>query len=285
MTTSDPKAPSALVKIMNSGWATAGTVLAVPLTGAAVATGGWGWAVAAVGSVALGAGAATFRAKHPEPLPGPGNDTSPKPLRPHGREARPIHTYYFLSETRIAMLHAQLFHGEVGTVLREIVKNSSGGAEAGIDVPPVKAVTKYARDIARKYAEETRPTNETLTGEVLGELRARGLLHEPDSDLERVARLVAQPDADSQFLKFYMAGPEFRQAIPGQPQSQQHQQATDHAVEVETHDLKITMHISSRGMLEDFAELEHKENAAVIGALRRLDADSKTATVRVIVVY
>lgn len=283
MTTSKPT--SMLAKIINSGWTTAGAVAAVPLAGVAVGTGAWGWAVAAVGSVALSAGAAAFRAMGSEPLPGPGDDTSPKPLGPHGLGGSPIHTYYFLSETRIAMLHAQLFHGEVGTVLREIVKNSSGGAEAGIDVPPVRAVTKYARDVARKYAEETRPTNETLTGEVLGELQVRGLLHEPDGDLERVARLVAQPDADSQFLKFYMAGPELPQAIPGQAQSQEREQTADHAVEVETHDLKITMHISSRGMREDFAELEHKENAAVIGALRRLDADNKTATVRVIVVY
>lgn len=159
---------------------------------------------------------AAFRAMDSEPLPGPGDNTSPKPLGPHGLGGSPIYT---------------------------------------------------------------------LTGEVLGELKARGLLHEPDGDLERVARLVAQPDADSQFLKFYMAGPELPQAIPGQAQSQEREQTADHAVEVETHDLKITMHISSRGMREDFAELEHKENAAVIGALRRLDADNKTATVRVIVVY
>lgn len=100
------------------------------------------------------------------------------------------------------MLHAQLFSGKVGSRLREIVRTSSGGAEAGIDVPLVKAVTRYAREIAKKYTEEAQPTNETLVGDVLSALQVRGLLHEPDAELERVAALVSRTDTDDQFLQF-----------------------------------------------------------------------------------
>lgn len=276
MTTSKPE--SKLVTVINSGFTTAGAVLAVPLAGAAVATSAWGWAVGAVGALAIGAGTAAARANRRER---PGHQPPP----PRGIEGRPIHTYYFLSETRIAMLHAQLFRGEVGTVLREVVRSSSGSAEAGIDVPPVKAVTKYVRDVARKYAQEARPTRETLVGDVLAELQQRGLLHEPDGELDRVAGLVAQTASDDQFLQFTVAGPDVRQAILAVPTPATDGRDNTGTLEQKSHGLTITMHVGSRGKQEDFDELEHRDNVVVVGVLRNLSTADRTATVRVIAVY
>ncbi|MFE4002688.1 hypothetical protein ACFX43_28315 [Nocardioides sp. YIM B13467] len=276
MTTSRPE--STLITIINSGFTTAGAVLAVPLAGAAVATSAWGWAVGAVCALAIGAGSAAVRANRRE-RPGP------KPPPPHGIEGRPIHTYYFLSETRIAMLHAQLFRGEVGTVLREVVRSSSGSAEAGLDVPPVKAVTKYVRDVARKYAQEARPTRETLVGDVLAELQQRRLLHEPDGELDRVAGLVAQTASDDQFLQFTVAGPDVRQAILAVPAPATDGRDNTGTLEQKSHGLTITMHVGSRGKQEDFDELEHRDNVVVVGVLRNLSTADRTATVRVIAVY
>ncbi|SDJ75210.1 hypothetical protein SAMN05428985_101272 [Nocardioides sp. YR527] len=275
MTTSRPR--STLTRIINSGWATAGAVAAVPLAGAAVATGAWGWAVGAVGALALGSGAATLGSRDPRP------DREPGP--PRGPEGRPIHTYYFLSETRVAMLHAQLFRGKVGSRLREIVRTSSGGAEAGIDVPPVKAVTRYAREIAKKYTEEAQPTNETLVGDVLAALQVRGLLHEPDADLDLVAALVSRTDTDDQFLQFNVAGPDLRQAVLAVPAPVGDGPDNTATLEQKSHGLTITMHVGSRGKQEDFDELEHRDNVVVVGVLRSLDTGDRTATVRVIAVY
>lgn len=276
MTTSKPE--STLATIINSGFTTAGAVLAVPLAGAAVATSAWGWAVGSVGALAIGAGTAAARANRRER---PGRQPPP----PRGIEGRPIHTYYFLSETRIAMLHAQLFRGEVGTVLREVVRSSSGSAEAGIDVPPVRAVTKYVRDVARKYAQEARPTRETLVGDVLAELQQRGLLHEPDGELDRVAGLVAQTASDDQFLQFTVAGPDVRQAILAVPTPATDGRDNTGTLEQKSHGLTITMHVGSRGKQEDFDELEHRDNVVVVGVLRNLSTADRTATVRVIAVY
>lgn len=276
MTISRPE--SKLATVINSGWTAAGAVLAVPLAAAAVATSAWGWAVGAVGALSIGAGAAAVRANR-------GERTGRKPPPPRGIEGRPIHTYYFLSETRIAMLHAQLFRGEVGTVLREVVRSSSGSAEAGLDVPPVKAVTKYVRDVARKYAQEARPTRETLVGDVLAELQQRGLLHEPDGELDRVAGLVAQTASDDQFLQFTVAGPDVRQAILAVPAPAADGRDNTGMLEQKSHGLTITMHVGSRGKQEDFDELEHRDNVVVVGVLRNLSTTDRTATVRVIAVY
>lgn len=278
MTTSRPA--STLTTIVSSGWTTAGAVAAVPLAGAAVATGGWGWAVGAVGALTLGAGTAVLGSwsawsSGPDLEPGP----------PRGPEGRPIHTYYFLSETRIAMLHAQLFRGKVGSRLREIVRTSSGGVEAGIDVPPVKAVTRQARELARKYTEEAQPTTETLAGDVLAALQIRGLLHEPDADLDRVAALVSRTDSDDQFLQFNVAGPDLRQAVLAVPAPAGEGRDNTGTLEQRSHRLTITMHVGSRGKQEDFDELEHRDNVVVVGVLRNLSTADRTATVRVIAVY
>lgn len=273
MTTSKPG--TRLATIINSGWATAGAVAAVPLAGAAVATGAWGWAAGAVAALALGSGAAALGSR----------DRGHEPAPPRGPEGRPIHTYYFLSETRIAMLHAQLFRGKVGTRLREIVRTSSGGAEAGIDVPPVKAVTRYAREIAKKYTEEAQPTRETLVGDVLAALQLRGLLHEPDGDLHRVAALVSRTDSDDQFLQFHVAGPDLRQAVLDVPAPAGDEPDNTGTLEQKSHGLTITLHVGSRGKQEDFDELEHRENVVVVGVLRSLSTADRTATVRVIAVY
>ncbi|NYI77839.1 hypothetical protein [Nocardioides panzhihuensis] len=274
MTTSKPA--STLSRIINSGWTTAGALASLPLAGAAVATSAWGWAAGAVGALTVGAGTAAI-AHRPEKLA-----TEPPP---RGIEGRPIHTYYFLSETRIAMLHAQLFRGEVGNVLREVVRSSSGSAEAGLDVPPVKAVTKYVRDVARKYAEEARPTRETLIGDVLAELQQRGLLHEPDDELDRVAALVAQTASDDQFLQFTVAGKDVRQAILAVPPPAADGPDNTGTLVQESHGLTITMHVGSRGKQEDFDELKHRDNVVVVGVLRNLSTADRTATVRVIAVY
>lgn len=273
MTTSKPE--SRLARIINSGWTSAGAIAAVPLAGAAVATGVWGWAAGAVGALALGSGAAALG------LRAPGHEPEP----PHDPAGRPIHTYYFLSETRIAMLHAQLFRGKVGTRLREIVRTSSGGAEAGIDVPPVKAVTRYAREIAKKYTEEAQPTRETLVGDVLAALQIRGLLHDPDADLHRVAALVSRTDSDDQFLQFNVAGPDLRQAVLDVPAPAGEGPDNTGTLEQESHGLTVTMHVGSRGKQEDFDELEHRDNVVVVGVLRNLSTADRTATVRVIAVY
>ncbi|MFD7074292.1 hypothetical protein ACFV9G_08750 [Nocardioides sp. NPDC059952] len=276
MTTSKPA--STLTRIINSGWTSAGAVAAVPLAGAAVATGAWGWAVGAVGSLVLGAVGSLARGSR-----APGDDPEPRP--PRGPEGRPIHTYYFLSETRIAMLHAQLFRGKVGSRLREIVRTSSGGVEAGIDVPPVKAVTRQARELAKKYTEEAQPTRETLVGDVLAALQVRGLLHEPDAELNRVAGLVARTDTDDQFLQFNVAGPDLRQAVLEVPAPVGEGRDNTGTLEQKSHGLTITMHVGSRGKQEDFDELEHRDNVVVVGVLRNLDVTGRTSTVRVIAVY
>ncbi|MER7556587.1 hypothetical protein ABTZ46_06565 [Nocardioides sp. NPDC126508] len=276
MTTSRPG--PRLATIANSGFTAAGAVLAVPLAGAAVATSAWGWAVGAIAALTIGAGTAAALAGRRE-RPGP------QPPPPSGIEGRPIHTYYFLSETRIAVLHAQLFRGEVGTVLREVVRSSSGSAEAGIDVPPVRAVTKYVRDVARKYAQEARPTRETLIGDVLAELQQRGLLHEPDGELDRVAGLVAQTASDDQFLQFTVAGPDVRQAILAVPAPAAEGPDNTGTLEQKSHGLTVTLHVGSRGKQEDFDELEHRDNVVVVGVLRNLSTTDRTATVRVIAVY
>lgn len=275
MTTSKPD--STLARIINSGWTAAGAVATLPLAGAAVATGAWGWAAAAIGAITLGTGAAALGSK--------ASDREPMPDPPRDPDDRPIHTYYFLSETRIAMLHAQLFRGKVGSRLREIVKTSSGGAEGGIDVPPVKALTRYAREIAKKYTEEAQPTRETLVGDVLAALQIRGLLHEPDADLDRVAALVARTDTNDQFLQFNVAGPEMRQAVLVVPAPTGEGPDNTGMLEQKSHGLAITMHVGSRGKQEDFDELEHRADVVVVGVLRNLDTDDRTATVRVIAVY
>ncbi|TQL68232.1 hypothetical protein FB381_2121 [Nocardioides albertanoniae] len=276
MTTSKPD--SRLATLISSGWTTAGAVAALPLAGAAVATGGWGWAAGALGALALGTGTALgARASRPGP--------DPAPAPPRGPEGRPIHTYYFLSETRIAMLHAQLISGKVGSHLREIVRTSSGGVEAGIDVPPVTAVTRRAREIAKKYTEEAQPTRETLVGDVLAALQARRLMHGSDADLEHVAGLVARTDTDDQFLQFNVAGPDLRQAVLAVPAPADDHPDNTGTLKQTSHGLTVTMHVGSRGKQEDFDELEHRENVIVVGVLRSLDTRAKTATVRVIAVY
>lgn len=273
-----------VIRILNSPYAAIGAVSAAILSLVALITACWGLALAALAAAVLGCAVAAVAVLRPPRL-------LRKPAREQRHAANPpsaaggVHTYYFLSETRIAMLHAQLFHGEVASELLEIVRTSSAGAEAGIDVPPVHAVTKTARDVAKKYATETKPTSTTLVADVLDALQGRRLIHEPDGDLHQVADLVAQRDADDQFLRFNVAGPDVCQAVASISDAAQDARDRTARFEQVSHGLTITLHIGSRGQQEDFDELETVDNATVIGVLRNLSTIDRTATVRVIAVY
>lgn len=282
MTTSDPRAPSTLVEIINSGWATAGAVVAGPLAGVAVATGAWGWAVGAIGAVGAGCAMAVHQVRSRRSRPHGDDETMWTPEPP----GQGIRTYNFLSETRISILHAQMNSGKESDRLIEEMRKAQGHLKGGINVPRVSIIGERMRERASRYQRRLEHTLPTMADYVLSHLERMELIHRTDDvDLDDVAALVAQPDSDDQFLKFYMAGPEFRQAVPWQWLPPWVQLANDHQVVVESHGFKITLHIGRRGMQEDFAALEDKENAAVVGVLRRLDTDTRTATVRVIAVY
>lgn len=274
MTTSKPR--STLARIIDSGWTTAGAVAAVPLAGAAVATGAWGWAVAAVGAVAIGTARAASSAAR----------------KPHGERVNGVsehdgdlHTYYYLSSTRVAMIHAQLYRGRLGKELREIVRNSTTGAEVAAKVPLVGFVTKHARDVAQKYAAEITPTEETLVSDVLKGLQAGGLIHEADADLSRIAPLVSRTEANDQFLRFTVPGPDIRQAVDKIDPPVDEQQDNDGTFTVAAPGITITASIGRRGRQDDFGDLEHRDYAVVVGVLRNLNPTTRTATVRVIAVY
>lgn len=274
MTTSKPE--SALAKILNSGWTAAGAIAAVPLAGAAVGTGAWGWAASAVGALALGvAGAAGSALWHsPDDR---GTDDSE-----HDGD---LHTYYYLSSTRVAMIHAQLYRGRLGKELREIVRSSTTGAEVAAKVPLVGFVTKHARDVAQKYAAEITPTEETLVSDVLKGLQARGLIHDPDADLSRISPRVSRTEANDQFLRFTVPGPEIRQAVDKIDPPIDDQHDNDGTFTVSAPGITITASIGRRGRQDDFGDLEHRDNAVVVGVLRNLNPTTRTATVRVIAVY
>ncbi|GGU31354.1 hypothetical protein [Nocardioides albus] len=282
MTTNDPEASSPIVRIINSGWSTAGAVLAVPLAGAAVFTGSGGWAAGAV-LVACAGGAVAAYTTRPEPPPGPIDEPRPKPDSSDQR----IRTYNFLSETRISLLHAQMNRGTESDRLIEELRKAQGRVQGGISVPRVSFIGERVRETASTYQRRLTHTLPTMADDVLNRLKAMGLIHRTDDeDLERVADLVVQPDVADQFLKFYMAGPDFRlAATPSGWLARLLQLAQEREVEVTSHGLTITMHIGTRGTQEDFDALEDKENAAVVGVIRRLDTRSRTATVRVIAVY
>lgn len=282
MTTNDSNASSPLVRTINSGWATAGAVLAVPLAGAAVFTGSAGWAAGAV-VVACAGGALAAYTTRPQPSSGPNHDPTSKPES----SGQSIRTYNFLSETRISLLHAQMNHGAESDRLIEEMRKAQGRIQGGISVPRVSFIGERVRETASTYQRRLTHTLPTMADNVLNRLKAMGLIHRTDDeDLERVADLVVQPDAADQFLKFYMAGPDFRlAATPSGWLAKLLRLQQEREVAVTSHDLEITMHIGTRGRQPDFDALEDKENAAVVGVIRRLDTRSRKATVRVIAVY
>jgi hypothetical protein len=277
VTTSEP-AP-VFSRIINSGWTTAGTLAAVPLAGAAVATGAWGWAVGAVGAAGIAvcaAAAATWPGKKPR-------------SRPHSpsRQRWLLRTYFFLSPTRIAMLHAQIYGGEAGQRLIEVMARAQGGLKVGLDVPPVSVIGEGVREEATKYQQELTHTLTTMAADVLSHLETDGLIHGMDADLDEFAHLVEDDEADDQFLQFKVPARslhEFVMDIPAPPAD-----GPDNTGKMTFHTggLDITVHIGTRGReREDFGELANLERTVrLVGVIRDIDPESCTATVRVIAVY
>lgn len=275
MTTSDPEAPSALVKIINSGWATAGAVVAVPLTAAALATDGWGWAVGAVAALAIGVGVAALPRRLPTPPPPP--------------PAGPVN-YYFLSPSRIAWIHAHIHGGRVGVKTRGEMKERGVAVKAGFSLPPANLMNEFGRKISSNYSDELQLTPEIMADEVRAYLSRRDALHDlqslGDDDLHRLGRRVDDTDGGVEFATFIAAGPEVHAAILQVPQAPENGpdstcESTLHA----TNGFTITLRVGSRKQLDDFDDLEELPYVTVFGVLRGFDATERAASVRVIAVY
>lgn len=280
MTTSKPE--SRLATIINSGWTSAGAVASVPLAGAAVATGAWGWAVGAIGALALGAAATVVAGSSLRPTP----PTYEHPKRKPNRQRWLVRTYFFLSPTRIAMLHAQIYGGEAGQRLIEVMRRAQGGIKVGLDVPPVSVIGEGVREEATKYQQELTHTLTTMAVDVLAHLDAKGLIHGMDADLDEFAHLVEDDDADDQFLQFKVPARSLHKFVQGIPAPGADGPDNTGKKVFETGGLDITIHVGSRGReREDFNELLTRRRATVVGVLRDIDPEACTATVRVIAVF
>lgn len=275
MTTSDDEAPSTLVKIINSGWATAGTVVAVPLAAAALATDGWGWAVGAGAVVAIGVGVAALPKRPPAPPP------------PH--PAGPVN-YYFLSPSRIAWLHAHIHGGRVGVKTRGEMKERGVAVKAGFSLPPANLMNEFGRKISSNYSDELQLTPEIMADEVRDHLSRREALHDlqslSDVDLHRLGRRVDDTDGGVEFATFITAGPDVHAAILKVPQAPENgPDSTCESTLQAANGFTITLRVGSRKQLDDFDDLEKLPYVTVFGVLRGFDATERAASVRVIAVY
>ena len=281
MTTSKPE--SALAKILNSGWTAAGAIVAVPLAGTAIATGAWGWAAGATAALALGVGSGAAAVRMPWPDPPVGG--KPTKRRPD-RQRWLLRTYFFLSPTRIAMLHAQIYGGEAGQRLIEVMRRAQGGVKVGLDVPPVSVIGEGVREEATKYQQELTHTLTTMAADVLSHLEADGLIHGMDADLDEFAHLVEDDEADDQFLQFKVPAHSLHKFVKDIPAPSADGPDNTGKKTFETGGLDITIHVGSRGReREDFNELLTRRRATVVGVLRDVDPEACTATVRVIAVF
>lgn len=276
MTTSDPKPPSALVRIINSGWATAGTVLALPLTGAAVATGGWGWAVGAGAALGIGVTAAAFPRRPPSPQ---------APPRPTG----PVN-YYFLSPSRVAWVHAHIHGGRVGIKTRGEMRERGVAVKAGFSLPPANLMNEFGRKISNNYSDELQVTPEIMADEVRAYLSQRDALHDlqnlSDVDLQRLGRRVDDTEGGVEFATFIAAGPDVHAAIDKVPEAPENgPDSTCETILQAANGFTITLRVGSRKQLDDFDDLEKLPYVTVFGVLRGFDADRRAASVRVIAVY
>lgn len=274
MTISDPKAPSALVKIINSGWATAGTVVAVPLTGAALVTGGWGWAVSAGAALAVGVAVAALPKRPPPPPPPP--------------PAGPVN-YYFLSPSRVAWVHAHIHGGKVGVKTRGEMRERGVAVKAGFSLPPANLMNEFGRKISNNYSDELQLTPEIMADEVRSYLSRRDALHDlqslSDVDLQKLGRRVDDTDGGVEFATFIAAGPDVHAAILKVPQAPEDgPDSTCESTVQSANGFTITLRVGSRKQLDDFDDLEKLPYVTVFGVLRGFDASERAASMRVIAV-
>lgn len=274
MTISDPKAPSALVKIINSGWATAGTVAAVPLTGAALVTGGWGWAVSAGAALAVGVAVAALPKRPPPPPPPP--------------PAGPVN-YYFLSPSRVAWVHAHIHGGKVGVKTRGEMRERGVAVKAGFSLPPANLMNEFGRKISNNYSDELQLTPEIMADEVRSYLSRRDALHDlqslSDVDLQKLGRRVDDTDGGVEFATFIAAGPDVHAAILKVPQAPEDgPDSTCESTVQSANGFTITLRVGSRKQLDDFDDLEKLPYVTVFGVLRGFDASERAASMRVIAV-
>ncbi|MER7605344.1 hypothetical protein [Nocardioides sp. NPDC127503] len=278
MTTSDDE--PALVRVLNNIFTLIGFVVALPLAALAVATASWGYAAASVAASAIGATAGVTAVVGRSPR----TPVSRRPTKHPRHRQKWFHTYFYISPTRISVLHAQIYGGEEGERLIKTTQASEAGGELKLDVPPVSVMGKGVRQEATEYQRVLNNNLTTMAADVLSQLEAEGLIHEAYGDLQHAANLVAQPQADDQFLMFTVPGPELRAKFVSTPQSSDQPRDLE-AFEITAHNLTITLHVSTHGNQEDFHDLERRDNAAVVGVLRNLNLTDRTATVRVIAVY